>query len=87
MKNTGGLFSIILKTKSINKIEKFCDSLKHFLIACSWGGHESLIFPICALYKSQNYKHDLPINLIRIYIGLEDSKLLISDIEQALKKI
>ena len=87
MKKAGGLFSIILKTQNINKIEKFCNSLNHFLIACSWGGHESLIFPICALYESQNYKHKLPINLIRIYIGLEDSNLLVRDIEQALKKI
>ncbi len=87
MKKAGGLFSIILKTQNINKIEKFCNSLNHFLIACSWGGHESLIFPICALYESQNYKHKMPINLIRIYIGLEDSNLLMRDIEQALKKI
>ena len=40
------------------KFEKFCDGLKLFLLPCSWGGHESLIFPTCALYNSTNYRNN-----------------------------
>ena len=88
MKDCGGMFSIVLKTDDLDAIEKFCDGLKRFLLACSWGGHESLLFPICALYDSLNYQHkEVPWNLIRIYIGLEEPEELIADLEEALAQI
>ena len=85
MKKPGGMFSIIVKTYSIEKIENFCNSLKRFLMAVSWGGHESLVFPASAVikkveYNSENSDH----NLIRFYVGLEDPEVLICDIEQGL---
>jgi cystathionine beta-lyase/cystathionine gamma-synthase len=85
MKKPAGMFSIIVKTNSIEKIENFCNSLKRFLMAVSWGGHESLVFPASAVikkveYNSENSDH----NLIRFYIGLEDPEVLICDIEQGL---
>ena len=84
MKDCGGLFSILLKAEKLEEVEQFCNKLTKFLLACSWGGHESLIFPMCALKDSKNY-HDgeTPWNLIRFYIGLEESELLISDLKQA----
>jgi len=83
-----GQFSIELKTEETAKIEQFCDSLKRFLLACSWGGHESLIFPITALNDSNNYgQNPYPNNLIRFYVGLEDADILIEDLKQALDKI
>ena len=88
MEGCGGLFSIVLKAKDITGVEKFCDALKLFLLACSWGGHESLVFPTCALYNSTNYKNsELPWSLVRMYVGLEDPNELIADIEQALELI
>jgi cystathionine beta-lyase/cystathionine gamma-synthase len=72
MRNNSGQFTIQLKTEDIAAIERFCDSLKHFLMAASWGGHESLIYPTAASFNSGSYKSDLPVNLIRFYIGLED---------------
>ncbi len=57
-------------------------------MACSWGGHESLIFPICTLYDSMNYgETELPWNFIRFYVGLEEPDVLIADLDQALEKV
>ncbi|OWY19502.1 aminotransferase class V-fold PLP-dependent enzyme [Sphingobacteriales bacterium UPWRP_1] len=86
MKGCGGLFSLELKADTIEEVEIFCNNLHYFLLACSWGGHESLVFPMCVLYTSQNYMQvqtQLPFNLIRFYIGLEDAGILIADLEQA----
>lgn len=82
MKGCSGLFSIELKTNEFHKIEHFCNSLQNFLLACSWGSYESLIFPGIAI-------HPLPEKwkLIRFSIGLDDSNTLIEDLKQALDKI
>jgi len=88
MKKGGGQFSVELKSKDPKKIEKFCNSLRAFLLACSWGGHESLVFPAIVLVDSQNYhKGGLPINMIRFYIGLEEADYLIADLANALNGI
>jgi cystathionine beta-lyase/cystathionine gamma-synthase len=87
MKQGGGMLSIELKANDVSQVEKFCDALKCFLIATSWGGYESLIFPMCALAQSKSFEDPLPFNLVRLYIGLEDEKSLIADLEQALSKI
>lgn len=88
MKACGGLFSFSLKKPSITKIETFCNSLKHILMAVSWGGHESLIIPAIASinpsdFNPENKRH----NMIRIYIGLEEPEYIIADLEQALARI
>ena len=88
MKKGTGQFSILLKADDIAACERFSDSLKRFLLACSWGGHESLIFPMCTLYDSMNYKGSpLPWNFFRFYTGLEDADALIADLAQALAKV
>jgi cystathionine beta-lyase/cystathionine gamma-synthase len=88
MKRSPGLFTIILRAKSIDEVERFCNSLQHFLMAVSWGGHESLIFPSCAVIQRQNFNiNDPGHRMIRFYIGLEDPIYLLMDIEQAFKKI
>ncbi|QXV65429.1 aminotransferase class I/II-fold pyridoxal phosphate-dependent enzyme [Mucilaginibacter sp. 21P] len=86
MQGCGGLFSFTLKGSSIEKIEAFCNGLKHVLMAVSWGGHESLIIPAVAGvsindYDEQNLRHQL----IRMYVGLEEPDYLIKDLEQALR--
>ncbi len=88
MKAPTGQFSIELKAPNINAVERFCNSLKKFLLAASWGGYESLIFPACTLYTSENYA-TAPFHwsLVRFYIGLEEPHLLIADLEQALAQI
>ncbi len=83
MSGTGGLFSVLLRADNIAQVELFCNALNYFLPACSWGGHESLIFPMSVLYSSENYQIvGLPWNLVRFYIGLEDPNLLIADLNK-----
>jgi len=88
MKDAGGLFSIVLKAKSASEIEKVCHSLNHFLLAVSWGGHESLVFPAFAGFPVKDFDLSNPHHrLIRFYVGLEEPDYLIDDLKQALTKI
>lgn len=88
MTGAGGLFSIYLKADSIEEVERFYHQLKRYLLAASWGGHESLALPSIAFYKVPG-REDSPVpwNLIRFYIGLEDPDWLIEDLEQALNSL
>lgn len=88
MSNCGGLMSIELDVTSFEEVERFCNALKCFLLATSWGGYESLVFPICAFSKDkESHNHPLPWNLVRISVGLEDPEILMGDLDQALEKI
>ncbi|MCB9233088.1 MAG: PLP-dependent transferase [Bacteroidia bacterium] len=87
-KAPSGQFTVLLKAEKIEQVEAFCDALQRFLIACSWGGYESLIYPVCVLYSSGNYSETpLPWNMVRFYIGLEEKEVLLADLEQALEKL
>ena len=84
----GGLFTAIIKAKDTSQVETFCNSLKRFLMAVSWGGYESLIMPACSFQNRDDLElKDYPYNMIRFYIGLEEPQVLIEDIEQAFQKI
>lgn len=88
MRGACGLFTIVLKTTSMQQIVTFCESLKHMLMAVSWGGHESLVLPRCASilpadFNPTNIEH----RMIRLYIGLEETDYLIADIDQALATV
>jgi len=87
MKQGGGLLTIEIKAKDVAGVESFCNSLKRFTMATSWGGYESLIFPLCALAASKSFENPLPWNMVRLYVGLEDADLLIRDLTQALEKV
>jgi cystathionine beta-lyase/cystathionine gamma-synthase len=87
MKQGGGLLSIVIDAENEKAVERFCDSLKRFIMATSWGSYESLIFPLCALAASKSFENPLPWNMVRLYIGLEDADLLIEDLKQALDKV
>jgi len=87
MKRVAGLMSIELDAPDEAAVERFCDNLKTFLIAVSWGGYESLQWPVCALKGPSGYYTELPFTMIRLYIGLEDPQLLIADLRQALDRI
>lgn len=85
MKGAFGLITIILKNRSRDAITRFTESLQFFLMAVSWGGHESLVIPrIIFINESQydpaNEKH----RYIRLYFGLEDADYLIKDLDAAL---
>lgn len=87
MKDAGGLFSIVLKVNTLEEVEKFCNSLTHFLLAVSWGGHESLAIPAAVSIVPNAFDVSNPHHrLVRLYIGLEDPDYLIADLKQALEK-
>lgn len=88
MKGACGLFTFILGTNKREEVVKFCESLKHIMMAVSWGGHESLVIPKCAGIKPGDFD---PSNkehrYVRMYVGLEDAHYLMADLEQALAGI
>ncbi|MCI5083793.1 MAG: PLP-dependent aspartate aminotransferase family protein [Saprospiraceae bacterium] len=88
MRGAGGLFSIHLDIERIEQAEAFVHALKHFTMAVSWGGHESLVLPTAAFYKIKGRDNSpLPFTLVRLYIGLEDPDWLLEDLLQALEKM
>ncbi len=85
MKGGCGLFTITLKNGTLDSITRFCESLKHFLIAVSWGGYESLVIPKCASLNPKDFDaSNIEHQYIRLYVGLEESSYLIADLDQAL---
>jgi len=86
MSGCGGLLSFTLRTNDPKQVERFVNSLKVFLLACSWGSYESLCYPALAAMDSGNYGNSpYPMNMVRIYCGLESSETQIADLDQALK--
>jgi len=86
MKGCGGLFSVLVKTDKIENMRQFADKLERFLMAVSWGGHESLVIPMAAFFNIPGRENpSLPWNLVRFYIGLEDPDWLWEDLEKALE--
>ncbi|HTE23148.1 trans-sulfuration enzyme family protein [Flavitalea sp.] len=88
LKAAGGLFTMIIKAGHMDEVVTFCESLRHMLIAVSWGGHESLVLPRCASiepseFDSANREH----RMIRFYIGLEEPAYLIKDLDQAFNQM
>lgn len=81
-----GLITFTLKGGTNEKITQLCESLKHIMMAVSWGGHESLIIPKCAGIVPQHFDaNNIEHQYIRLYCGLEDSLYIIDDLNQALE--
>jgi cystathionine beta-lyase len=84
-----GLMGLMIKAKNKKSVIKFVNSLKLFGHGYSWGGFESL-----ALHQGKSERGNrkyLSIKnderLVRLHIGLEDPKDLITDLKQALKYV
>jgi cystathionine beta-lyase/cystathionine gamma-synthase len=87
MRGCGGLFSVQFKTDSMEKMEAFVHRLERFLMAVSWGGHESLLIPTIGFYNipGRSAQPALPWTFCRFYIGLEDPEWLWEDLERAME--
>ena len=88
-----GLLSIVIKSKKKSSVMKFVNSLELFGIGYSWGGFESLAI-LQDLKKQTEYtkgRHFFRFNndehIVRLHIGLEDPKDLISDLKTSLRYI
>lgn len=85
MKGACGLLTVVLKAEKRQQIVTFCESLRHILMAVSWGGYESLVIPRCASVQDADFNAANPEHrMLRFYVGLEDADYLINDIGQAL---
>ena len=88
MSGCAGLITTFLKTEDSEVAEAFFNRLNRFLLAVSWGGHESLVVPTVAFYGiTGRERPTFPVNMFRFYIGLEDADWLIEDLEQALEEV
>ena len=88
MSGACGLMTFALKTEKRESIVKFCESLKHIMMAVSWGGHESLVIPKCAGIPVADFDPaKIEHRYIRLYVGLEEPEYLIADLKQALELI
>lgn len=89
LRGGSGLLSLRLNAPDLAAVERFCNALKCFLMACSWGSFESLAFPVaCLVDPTQGpLPGQLPFDLVRLSIGLEPAAALIADLEQALARL
>ncbi len=90
-----GLFSIVIKSKKKSSVIKFINSLELFGIGYSWGGFESLAILQELKTSKKNeyiqgrryYRFDDDEHIVRLHIGLEDTKDLINDLKNSLRYI
>lgn len=86
-----GLFSFVLKKKlSTQQLAHYLDNFRHFSMAYSWGGFESLILANqpeeLALIRPAGGV-DFAGTLIRLHIGLEASEDLIADLSEGFDRL
>ena len=84
MQGACGLISFYVRAGGRDEIVRFCESLRHIMMAVSWGGHESLILPKCASLSAAEFDPNVKEHrMLRLYTGLEEPEYLIRDLEQA----
>ena len=87
MDGESSLFSFVLDTSG-EKAVQFIQDLRIFATGPSWGGYESLaIIPAQRTQPEFLDRMGVPFNLVRVHIGLEDTTLLLEDLESALGKV
>src|SRR5690606_29408842 len=67
LQRASGLLTIDLATDEVAAVERFCNALRRFLMTVSWGGYESLAFPLCAVFPAGAPMHPqagLPLSLV-----------------------
>ncbi|WP_316195253.1 MULTISPECIES: PLP-dependent aspartate aminotransferase family protein [unclassified Bradyrhizobium] len=82
-----GLLSFTAAAMSHASVSKFARSLKLIRLGVSWGGVESVIFPTRIDLNSPEPKSEHGTWLFRVSVGLEDPRLLLEDLEQALAQL
>jgi cystathionine beta-lyase/cystathionine gamma-synthase len=83
-----GLLSFYVRATARDQIVQFCESLRHIMMAVSWGGHESLILPKCASLSAAEFDPGIKEHrMLRLYTGLEEPEYLIGDLEQAFRGV
>jgi cystathionine gamma-synthase len=88
MKSFGGMISVALKGGA-TAARKFAESTSVFQLAESLGGVESLIgYPSEMTHASvRGTELEVPDNIIRLSVGIEDVEDLLADLRQALDRL
>jgi cystathionine beta-lyase/cystathionine gamma-synthase len=83
MRGHSGLFSVCVDVRDFAELLKIANRLELFGKAVSWGGVESLVM---TGHKSDPGEAEtrVPMNLLRLSVGLEGTDNLIADLERAL---
>lgn len=77
------LFAIELRTDSEAAVRAMVEHMSLFAIGASWGGYESLIFPVYP-GPERSVRPWAGQQLVRLHIGLENPQELIADLEAGL---
>jgi cystathionine beta-lyase/cystathionine gamma-synthase len=83
MSGSSSLLSFIPKFQDMELVKKFIESLDIFQIGVSWGGFESLSVPL--YYHPSDWPE--PRWVIRLYLGFENPKDLVKDLERSFAAI
>jgi cystathionine beta-lyase/cystathionine gamma-synthase len=90
LRGASGLMTIQLDVDDVASVERFCDGLTRFLMTVSWGGYESLAFPVAAVFPRDAPLHaagGASLDLVRLSIGLEEPGVLIDDLRAAFERL
>lgn len=82
-----GLFAVVLKTTTPDRVKAMLESLQLFAMGWSWGGYESLITPSDRQIVRTARKWVAEGPVLRLSIGLEHPDDLIADLEQGLSRL
>jgi cystathionine beta-lyase len=83
---SSGLFSFRLR----GDVRRFADALRLFRLGFSWGGYESLVLPhvlVHAAHPKSKVRPDVPDDLVRLSVGLEDLEDLWADLRRGFEAI
>ena len=82
-----GLFSVILKPCSTERLHAMLDGYRLIGMGWSWGGYESLVIPFDPSSYRTATKWTAEGPAIRFHIGLEDIEDLKQDLEDGFKRL
>jgi cysteine-S-conjugate beta-lyase len=83
---SAGVFSIVFRASATKKeVERFVDELELFEIGYSWGGVVSLA--VAYDFRGARGRPDYGHRIVRLNIGLEETRDLIEDLEGALTRV
>jgi cystathionine beta-lyase/cystathionine gamma-synthase len=91
LRGYGGVVSFRLRS-NLKGAERFLDRLCVFRIAPSLGGVESLAELVATMSfwdrtRAQRKELDIPDDLVRLSVGIEDTEDLVADLKRALKAV
>lgn len=84
---SSGLFGIVLKEASDERVAAMIDGMELFGLGFSWGGYESLMVPTNLTSARTATKWQQPGPTVRIHAGLEDPDDLLEDLARGLDRL